>query len=81
MIAQIKSVKVIPTKYDDEGIAEKDRFASVLVEIPMDCKENVEGVVEILECCDSEYVNVELEAYQKPLPGLGTVATTEANTV
>ena len=81
MIAQIKGIKITPTKYDDDSVIDKDRFATVTVEIPMDCKENIDGVAALLDTCDSEFVEVDLEAYQRKIPGLGGEAGKEATAI
>ena len=81
MIGQIKGFKVTPTKYDDDGVIDKDRFATVTVEVSMDCKENIDGIAALLDVCDSEYVEVNLDTYQQKIPSLGREAAKEATSV
>ena len=80
MIGQIKGVKITPSKYDD-GVIDKDRFATISVEIPMDCKENLDGIAALLETCDSEFIEVNLDPYQQKIPSLGGEAAKEATSV
>ena len=60
MQAIFKKVQVIPIKFDKDGDFQKEAFATLTIEIPMDSTGQREAVMELLELIRQEliYVNV-----------------------
>ena len=66
MDAMFKKLQVTPAKYGKEGGIERQEFATLTVEIPMDSAQQTEAVKELLPLLSHEYIHVDVYNVRKP---------------
>ena len=66
MDAKLKKIQVIPMKFNKEGDVQKEEFATLTFEIPLDSLTQREEVMSLFELLSREWVRVEVEG--KPIP-------------
>ena len=60
MDAKLKKIQITPVKFDKEGAVQREEFATVTLEIPMDSTGQRAGVIELCELLDQEWVTLEI---------------------
>ena len=65
MDAKLKKIQITPVKFDKEGAMQREEFATVTLEIPMDSTGQRAGVIELCELLDQEWVGLTIEGKQK----------------
>ena len=58
MDAQIKDIKVTPAHFDKQGAIDRDEYATVTLNIPMDTHTGRTWIVELLGLLTREYVQL-----------------------
>lgn len=66
MDAKLKKIQVTPMKFNKEGDVQKEEFATLTFEIPLDSLTQREEVMSLFELLSREWVKVEVEG--KPVP-------------
>ena len=66
MDAKFKKLQITPTKYGKEGGIERQEFATLTVEIPMDSAQQTEAVKELLILLGLEFIHVDVYNVRKP---------------
>ena len=67
MDARIKKIQVEPAKVDKAGVITSAEKAVISIEVPLDSDSQLEKVVELLALLRSEFVKVDITAFQKQL--------------
>ena len=68
--AQIKDIKVTPAHFDKHGEIDRDEYATVTLNVPMDTIKSRAWVANLLNYLSTEYVAVEIISNQEELPGM-----------
>ncbi|MCH8291738.1 hypothetical protein IH992_11640 [Candidatus Poribacteria bacterium] len=66
MDAKLKKIQIIPMKFNKEGDVQKEEFATLTFEIPLDGLSQKEEVMELFDLLSREWVKVQVEG--KPVP-------------
>ena len=66
MDAKFKKLQITPAKYSKEQDIEKQEFATLTVEIPMDTLTQTEAVKELLILLGLEFIHVDVYNVRKP---------------
>ena len=61
MDAKLKKIQITPMKFDKDGDVDKEEFAILTIEVPMDSAGQREAIVEILALLCCEWVQVSVE--------------------
>ena len=56
MDAKLKKIQVTPMKFDNQGDVQKEEFATVTIEVPMDSAGQREEIISILDLLSHEWV-------------------------
>ena len=64
MDAQLKKIQITPMKYDKDGDVQKEEFATITIEVPMDSVTQKEGIIDILSLLSHEWVKLNIEGKQ-----------------
>lgn len=60
MDAKLKKIQITPVKFDKEGAMQREEFATLTIDIPMDSTGQRAGVIELCELLDQEWVTLEI---------------------
>ena len=60
MDARLKKIQITPVKFDKEGEPQREEFATLTLEVPMDSTGQRAGVIELCELLDQEWVTLEI---------------------
>ena len=60
MDAKLKKIQITPVKFDKEGDPQREEFATVTLEVPMDSTGQRTAIIELCELLDQEWVKVEI---------------------
>ena len=60
MDAKLKKIQITPMKFDKEGDPQREEFATIVLEVPMDSTGQRTGVIELCELLDQEWVTLEV---------------------
>ena len=60
MDAKLKKIQITPVKFDKEGAMQREEFATVTLEVPMDSTGQRAAIVELCELLDQEWIKVEI---------------------
>ena len=60
MDAKLKKIQITPVKFDKEGAMQREEFATVTLEVPMDSTGQRAAVVALCELLDQEWVTLEI---------------------
>ena len=60
MDAKLKKIQITPMKFDKEGEPQREEFATVVLEVPMDSTGQRAAVVALCELLDREWVTLEI---------------------
>lgn len=66
MDAKLKKIQITPMKFNKEGDVQKEEFAMLTFEIPLDSLTQREEVMSLFELLSREWVRVDVEG--KPIP-------------
>ena len=61
MDAKLKKIQITPMKFDKEGEIQKEEFATLTIEVPMDSTSQRAAVISLCELLDQEYIVVNVE--------------------
>lgn len=61
MDAKLKKIQVTPMKFDKEGEIQKEEFATLTIEVPMDSTSQRGAVINLFELLDQEWIVVDVE--------------------
>ena len=61
MDAKLKKIQITPIKFDKDGDVQKEEFATLAIEVPMDSAGQREAIVELLGLLNREWVQVVVE--------------------
>ncbi len=61
MDAKLKKIQITPMKFDKEGGIQKEEFATLTIEVPMDSTSQRAAVVNLCELLDQEWIVVNVE--------------------
>ena len=64
MDCRIKKIAIVPAHFDNDGAIDRDEFATVTLDIPMDTQTGRDWVAELLGLLTREYVSVEIGSEQ-----------------
>ena len=61
MDAKLKKIQITPMKFDKEGEIQKEEFATLTIEVPMDSTSQRSAVINLCELLDQEWIVVNVE--------------------
>ena len=61
MDARLKKIQITPMKFDKEGEIQKEEFATLTIEVPMDSTSQRAAVINLCELLDQEWIVVNVE--------------------
>lgn len=61
MDAKLKKIQITPMKFDKEGDVQKEEFATLTIEVPMDSAGQREAIMDLLTLLSREWVQVVVE--------------------
>ena len=61
MDAKLKKIQITPMKFDKEGEIQKEEFATLTIEVPMDSTSQRGAVINLCELLDQEWIVVNVE--------------------
>ena len=67
MDAKLKKIQVTPMKFDSQGDVQKEEFATVTLEVPMDSAGQREEIISVLDLLNQEWVVLNISS--KPQHG------------
>ena len=56
MDAKLKKIQITPMKFDKEGDPQKEEFATLVLEVPMDSTGQRAAIIELCELLDQQWV-------------------------
>ena len=61
MDAKLKKIQITPIKFDKDGDVQKEEFATLTIEVPMDSAGQREAIVAMLQLLSREWVVLSVE--------------------
>ncbi len=61
MDAKLKKIQITPMKFDKDGDVQKEEFATLTIEVPMDSAGQRESIVAMLQLLSREWVVLSVE--------------------
>ncbi len=61
MDAKLKKIQITPMKFDKDGDVQKEEFATLTIEVPMDSAGQREAIVAMLQLLSREWVVLSVE--------------------
>ena len=61
MDAKLKKIQITPMKFDKDGDVQKEEFATLTIEVPMDSAGQREAIVAMLQLLSREWVILSVE--------------------
>ncbi len=61
MDAKLKKIQITPMKFDKDGDVQKEEFATITIEVPMDSAGQREAIVAVLQLLSREWVVLSVE--------------------
>ena len=61
MDAKLKKIQITPVKFDKEGDMQREEFATLTLEVPMDSTGQRAAIIELCELLDQEWVVANIE--------------------
>ncbi len=61
MDAKLKKIQITPMKFDKEGEVQKEEFATLTIEVPMDSVGQRAAIMNLCELLNQEWVVVDIE--------------------
>ena len=56
MDAKLKKIQITPMKFDKDGDPQREEFATIVLEVPMDATGQRAAIIELCELLDQEWV-------------------------
>lgn len=75
MDAKLKKIQITPVKFNKEGDVQKEEFATLTFEVPLDSLTQRQEVMSLFDLLSREWVRIEVEGESIPTeesPQLGT---------
>ena len=66
MDAKLKKIQITPVKFNKEGDVQKEEFATLTFEVPLDSLTQRQEVMSLFETLSREWVRIEVEG--EPIP-------------
>ena len=61
MDAKLKKIQITPMQFDKQGDVQREEFATLTIEVPMDSTGQRAAIMSLCELLDQEWVVVEVE--------------------
>lgn len=61
MDAKLKKIQITPMKFDKQGDVDREEFATLTIEVPMDSAGQRAAIMSLCELLDQEWIVVEVE--------------------
>ena len=61
MDAKLKKIQITPMKFDKQGDVQREEFATLTIEVPMDSTGQRAAIMSLCELLDQEWVVVDVE--------------------
>ena len=61
MDAKLKKIQITPMQFDKQGDVQREEFATLTIEVPMDSTGQRAAIISLCELLDQEWVVVEVE--------------------
>ncbi len=61
MDARLRKIQITPMKFDKQGEIQREEFATLTIEVPMDSTGQRAAIMSLCELLDQEWVVVEVE--------------------
>ncbi len=61
MDAKLKKIQITPMKFDKQGDVQREEFATLTIEVPMDSTGQRAAIIRLCELLDQEWVVVDVE--------------------
>lgn len=61
MDARLRKIQITPMKFDKQGEIQREEFATLTIEVPMDSTGQRAAIMSLCELLDQEWVIVEVE--------------------
>ena len=61
MDARLRKIQITPMKFDKEGEIQREEFATLTIEVPMDSTGQRAAIMNLCELLDQEWIVVEVE--------------------
>lgn len=61
MDAKLKKIQITPMTFDKQGDVQREEFATLTIEVPMDSRGQRAAIMSLCELLDQEWVVVEVE--------------------
>lgn len=66
MDAKLKKIQITPVKFNKEGDVQKEEFATLTFEVPLDSLTQRQEVMALFESLSREWVRIEVESESVP---------------
>ena len=60
MDSKLKKIQVTPLKFDKEGEVQKEEFATITLEVPLDSRSQREEMIKLFDLLTAEWVKLEI---------------------
>ena len=61
MDARLRKIQITPMKFDKQGEIQREEFATLTIEVPMDSTGQRAAIMSLCELLDQEWIIVEVE--------------------
>ena len=61
MDAKLKKIQITPMQFDKQGDVQREEFATLTIEVPMDSTGQRAAIMSLCELLDQEWIVVEVE--------------------
>ena len=61
MDGKLKKIQITPMKFDKEGDPQKEEFATLVLEVPMDSTGQRAAIIELCELLDQQWVVAKID--------------------
>ena len=61
MDAKLKKIQITPIKFDKQGEIQREEFATLTIEVPMDSTGQRAAIMRLCDLLDQEWIAVEVE--------------------
>ena len=61
MDARLRKIQITPMKFDKQGEIQREEFATLTIEVPMDSTGQRAAIMNLCELLDQEWIVVEVE--------------------
>lgn len=78
MDAELKGIKIAPAHFDKFGEIDRDEYATLTLNVPMDTEESKDWVAGLFQYLSKKYITVEIDEMQIPIPGIEAKTSTQS---